>query len=168
MTDAQARLSTLLAVFQDMRPALERRARGLGAGADAEDVLQDMWLKVQGSPVEVSNPQGYLMRMVYTTVLDRKRGLRRSNLRDEAWTRHALPDAHIKGAEQALIVREALLRVEAKLQEIGDPAALIFRRHRIDGLSQRQVAAELGLGLSTVEKHLRRVYASLLDMENEA
>jgi RNA polymerase sigma-70 factor (ECF subfamily) len=67
-------------------------------------------------------------------------------------------------AERRLIAAQTLAEVEARLAVIGDPAAALFRRHRIDGVTQRRLAEEFGMGLSTVEKHLRRVYAAILDL----
>ena len=65
------------------------------------------------------------------------------------------------------MARETLAAVEARLDALGDPAALIFRRHRVDGLTQRRIADELRMGLSTVEKHLRRAYAAILGLEGD-
>ncbi|WP_312689103.1 RNA polymerase sigma factor, partial [Brevundimonas nasdae] len=70
-------------------------------------------------------------------------------------------------AERRLMAVQLLAKVEARLSDLGDPAAAIFRRHRIDGLTQRRIAEEFGMGLSTVEKHLRRAYAAILDLEGD-
>lgn len=162
----------LEAVFAEMRPALIRRAQAMGAGGDAEDVVQDVWLKIRNAEGPISNPSAYLMRMVYTAVLDRRRGDRRAAARDRVWSSPAnLPDDGVEpaDAERRLIAAQTLSEVEARLEAIGDPAAAIFRRHRIDGVTQRRLAEEFGMGLSTIEKHLRKVYAALLDLsEDEA
>jgi RNA polymerase sigma factor (sigma-70 family) len=160
----------LEAVFSEMRPALVRRALGMGAGGDAEDVVQDVWLKIRTADGPISNPQAYLMRAVYTAVLDRRRGARRSAARDASWSSPAnLPEDGVEpaDAERRLIAAQTLAAVEARLAAIGDPAAAIFRRHRIDGVTQRRLAEEFGMGLSTVEKHLRKVYAAILDLEED-
>jgi RNA polymerase sigma-70 factor (ECF subfamily) len=158
----------LEAVFNEMRPALIRRAQAMGAGGDAEDVVQDVWLKIRGAGGPVASPHAYLLRAVYTAVLDRRRGVRRAAARDAAWSTPAnLPEDGIvpADAERRLIAAQTLAAVEARLSDLGDPAAMIFRRHRIDGLTQRRIADELGMGLSTVEKHLRRAYAAILDLQ---
>lgn len=160
----------LQAVFAAMRPALVRRALGLGAGADAEDVVQDIWLKLGAADGPIGNPHAYLLRMVYTTVLDRRRGARRSAARDAAWANPANQpddDVEVADAERRLIALQTLRAVERRLSSLGDPAATIFRRHRVDGLTQRQIADEFGMGLSTVEKHLRRAYAAILDLQED-
>lgn len=158
----------LEAVFTEMRPGLVRRAIAMGAGGDAEDVIQDIWLKIRTAEGPIANPHAYLLRMVYTAVLDRRRSARRAAARDAVWSSPAnLADDGVQDAEaeRRLIATQTLRAVEARLEALGDPAAAIFRRHRIDGVTQRRVAEEFGMGLSTVEKHLRRAYAVLLDLE---
>lgn len=161
----------LEAVFLELRPVLLRRVRAMGARDDAEDVLQDVWLRLRTQTGPIANPEGYLHRMAYTVMLDRRRGERRSAARDGAWSSQAAPpamgDAFDAIAERQVIARETLLAVAARLEALGDPAAVIFRRHRIGGETQRAIALDLGMGLSTVEKHLRRAYAVLLDLEGE-
>lgn len=160
----------LQAVFAELRPALIRRAAAMGMAADAEDVVQDVWLKIGSAEGPIANPQAYLLRMVYTAVLDRRRGERRAAARDAAWTSPAnLPDDAVQPAEaeRRLIAAQTLRAVETRLAALGDPSAAIFRRHRIDGVPQRRIAEEFGMGLSTVEKHLRKAYAVLLDLQED-
>ncbi len=160
----------LEAIFAEMRPVLVRRAAAMGASGDAEDVVQDVWLKLHGVDGPVASPHAYLLRMVYTAVLDRRRSARRAAARDQAWISPANLDEDTiepADAERRLIAVQTLQAVEARLTALGDPAAAIFRRHRIDGLTQRRIAEEFGMGLSTVEKHLRRAYAVLLDLQED-
>jgi RNA polymerase sigma factor (sigma-70 family) len=159
----------LEAVFRALRPELERRARAMGAVDDAEDVLQDVWIRLQTSRGPIANPRAYLFRMVYTGVLDRRRGRLRTSAREAAWVRDGgdVDPSTDAEAERVLIARETLAAVESRLEALGDPAALIFRRHRIDGHTQRRIADDLRMGLSTVEKHLRRAYAAILGLEGD-
>jgi len=161
----------LEAVFNDIRDILVSRAASMGAGGDAEDVVQDVWLKLASTAGPIANPQAYLMRMVYTAVLDRQRGRLRGATRDTAWS--YLGDPSNEGminaeAERRLIAVETLDAVQKRLDDLGDPAAVLFRRHRIDGVPQKRLAQEHGMGLSTVEKHLRRAYAAIVDLEGRA
>lgn len=160
----------LEAVFAEMRPALLRRALAMGAGGDAEDVVQDVWLKLRATGGPVANPHAYLLRMVYTAVLDRRRGARRAAARDASWSSPANlaeDELYPADAERRLIAAQTLEIVQARLAALGDPAAAMFRRHRIDGVTQKRIAEEFGMGLSTVEKHLRRAYAVLLDLQED-
>lgn len=158
----------LEAIFEEMRPVLIRRASTMGAGGDAEDVVQDVWLKIGKAEGPIASPHAYLLRMVYTGVLDRRRAARRAAVRDADWSAPANEgDEPIDpiDAERRLIALQTLRAVEARLIQLGEPAAALFRRHRIDGVRQKDLAVEFAMGLSTVEKHLRRAYAVLLDLE---
>src|SRR3546814_12213978 len=60
-----------------------------------------------------------------------------------------------------MISREQLALVEQAIAATGERPARIFRRFRVDGILQRDIAAEMGISLSTVEAELRKVYAAL-------
>lgn len=62
--------------------------------------------------------------------------------------------------EQLKVIRESLLRLPER-------TLLVFRRFRLEGVGQKQIAAELGISLSAVEKHLQRAYRALLDSRNK-
>ena len=50
-----------------------------GSAEEAEDVVQDMWIKVTGLATgPITNGRAYLFRMANNLVLDRARGRRRS------------------------------------------------------------------------------------------
>src|SRR3546814_5002177 len=46
----------------------------------------------------------------------------------------------------------------------GERPARIFRRFRVEGIHQRDIASEMGVSLSTVEADLRKVYAKLAEI----
>ena len=64
-------------------------------------------------------------------------------------------------AEHVLISRGQLALVERAIAATGERPARIFRRFRIDGIQQRDIASEMGVSLSTVEADLRKVYAAI-------
>jgi DNA-directed RNA polymerase specialized sigma24 family protein len=105
----------LHAVFVEMRPALIRRAAAMGAGVDAEDVVQDVWLKLGSLTGPIASPEAYLYRMIYTAVLDRRRGVRRAAARDASWAAPAneIDDRPIDPeAERRLIAVQTLRAAE--------------------------------------------------------
>ena len=98
-------------------------------------------------------------------MIDRFRSARQAGLRERAWVEandgtapgvsdEPSAERHLMGREQARIVSDAL-------EALGTRPAAIFRRHRLDGMQQRQVEEEFGVSLSTVESDLRRAYAAL-------
>lgn len=141
-----------------------RYLRARGAGDDAEDLLQDLWLKIVAMTTEsLVDERAYLMRAAHNLMLDRARSASRRRAREEAYGEPAnavtAPDA-LTG----LIDRQCLTRVEAALDALGERTSSIFRRHRIAGEPQRAIADTLGLSLSAVEKHLQRAYKAIAEL----
>jgi len=61
-----------------------------------------------------------------------------------------------------------MAKVLALVDRLGARTAAMLRRHRIDGLSQRQVADEMGVSLSTVESDLRTAYRAMLEWKERS
>lgn len=131
-----------------------------GAGDAAEDLFQDLWMRLtERHSGPVADPLSYVMRAANNLMLDRYRSVRQSQLRDKAWGEASA--AQKPGAEAVLISREQLAMTERAIAATGDRPAHIFRRFRFDGVLQRDIAAEMGVSISTVEADLRKVYAAL-------
>src|SRR3990167_9755339 len=105
-----------------------------GAGHGAEDLFQDLWMRLTDRRTgPIADPLPYIMRAANNLMLDRYRSTRQSDLRDKAWGEaSAMPTP---SAETALISREQLLLVEAAITGSGERPARIFRRFRVDGLN---------------------------------
>ncbi len=161
--------SGLEAVFLNNRPALLRFLRARGAGDSAEDLLQELWIKAAAAASgPVADPLAYLYRSANNLMLDKRRSEIRSSKRDEDWT-GATGGAEIgvsdaPSSERMLIARERLAAAEAALHELGERTERVFRRYRVEGASQREIADEMGISLSAVEKHLQKAYRALVDL----
>ncbi len=156
----------LEAAFLAHRERLLRFLAARGAGDAAEDLLQELWLKIAaGRTGPVASPLSYLFRVADTLMIDRYRSARQAERREHAWSEaHDGASPGVSDApsvERHLIGREHARLVASTLADLGERPAAIFRRHRIDGVPQRRVAEEFGVSLSTVESDLRRAYAAL-------
>ena len=87
-------------------------------------------------------------------------------MREQAWGEYDRDRAD-PSAEQSLISREELARVDDTINRLGERAAAAFRCFRLEGMSQRDIAARLGVSLSTVEADLRKVYAALARLKGQ-
>ena len=160
----------LQAVFLANRGAVLRFLRARGAGSDAEDVLQDVWLRIaQSRPGPVAAPMAYLYRVANTVMIDRYRSVRQAQLRERDWVEAGSgPEPGVSDSpsvERVVGARQSARQVEATLAAQPPRAAAIFRRHKVDGLTQRAVAREFDVSLSTVESDLRLVYRALADLK---
>lgn len=158
----------LQAVFLANRDRLLRFLAAHGAGDAAEDVLQELWIKLSTSSAgPVAQPLSYLYRAANNLMLDRYRSVRQAAKRDSDWSavEHDGTDrAQDPAGERPLIAREQLGIVQQTLDGLGERAAHAFRRHRIDGVPQKLIARELGVSLSTVETDLRKAYRALIEL----
>ena len=157
----------------EMRSDLARfiLARGCDP-ADADDLLQDLFLKLAGLRTgPVSNPRAFLFQMSNNLLLDRRRARLRSQGRDDSWVRnrfgHDLDRDPQPTPERTVADRDELARVECALAGMPHRTAQVLRLCRVEGMPQKVIAAELGLSLSAVEKHLQRAYRALLALREE-
>jgi RNA polymerase sigma factor (sigma-70 family) len=154
----------LAAVLLANRAALVGFMRSHGADEAAEDLFQDLWLKIELAPGgPITQPLSYLYRAANNLMLDRYRATRQAVKREQDWS--ATADVSVEPpAERGLIAREQLVRAEATLAGLGTRASTLFRRHRLDGVPQRDLAAEFGISLSTVESDLRIAYRAMIEL----
>jgi len=160
----------LEAVFLSNRDRLLAFLRSHGAGDAAEDILQELWLKIAAAPAgPIAQPMSYLYRAANNVMLDRYRSQQQSTKRDHDWTDAATTVAGRSdepSSERQLIAREQLGMAQEALNALGERPAAIFRRHRIDGVGQRDIAREFGVSLSTVESDLRRAYRAMIELRS--
>lgn len=152
------------------RPALLRFLKARGAGDAAEDLVQELWLKASAAVAgPVRDPLPYLYRVANNLMLDRRRAELRQAKRDHLWSGAddmvGEPVSDAPSDERALIARDELAAAEAALKALGERTDVIFRRYRIDGVSQTEIARELGISLSAVEKHLQKAYRALIELK---
>lgn len=154
------------------RPALVRflTAR-TGSAAAAEDLVQDVWLRIgaldEAAVAEVRQPTAFLYRMAANLALDRYKAQRRAGARDLEWRRaSAAPSgddaADAPTAEDAVWARLKLEKVMAAVERMPTKAACAFRLHKLEGLSQAEVAERMGVSRSAVEKYVSASLKELL------
>ena len=145
-------------VFLDRRAMLLRLLTArLGNADDAEDALQDLWIKLDA----LAPQPAFLYRMAANHASDRRIAGARRTVRDDAW--HGVqPDAAEQpDAERTLIARDRLRALEATIARMPERMRDALRLFRVEERSQRDIAAELGITVSGVEKLLKRAYLQI-------
>lgn len=159
--------------FVRLRGTLERYLRARGAGDQAEDLVQELWIKIASlAPgTDVTDPSSYLFRMAHNLMLDRRRTEHRRDVREQMYLVQSEGGADgvdpAPAPERTLDARRALSSIQQVLAGLGEKTDYIFRRHRIDGVGQREIAADLGITLSAVEKHLQKAYKAVHAAQRE-
>lgn len=164
-------VADLESVFLAHRNALQRflRAR-CGDATEAEDLLQELWFKLANATAPIAEPLAYLYSMADNLVLDRRRSAQRRERRDDAWVDLAgggsggISDA--PSAERQVIAKSQLAQIAVIFDQLGERTTAIFKSYRIDGEGQREIAAQHGISLSAVEKHLQKAYRAVLQIRD--
>ncbi|WP_232491859.1 sigma-70 family RNA polymerase sigma factor [Novosphingobium kaempferiae] len=146
------------------RSALLRRVERLvDDPADAEEVVQAMWFRVQsiGDDRPILAKRAYLFRLARNLALDLRRSQqRRGRLAHEVQALLTEQD-DAPGQERVVDSARVLDRVRATALALPEPTRTIFRLNRFEGLSQQAIARRLGVSTTTVENHVRRALNAL-------
>jgi RNA polymerase sigma factor (sigma-70 family) len=143
--------------------------RKLGCPHSAADLSHDTFLRVLGQPqqlAQVREPRAWLTTIAHGLVVDqaRRRALERAYLEALA----GQPESSHPSAETRALLVDCLARIDAMLDGLHPRARSALLLSRLDGLAYPDIAQQLGVSLSTVEKHmaaaLRHCVAMRADM----
>ena len=139
MTDAE--------VFEEYRGLMFAVAyRMLGTITDAEDAVQDAWLRWSAAPrADVANPRAYLTRIIANTALNRLRAVR---ARREAYIGPWLPEVLLTEAgpdatERAELAESVSVAMLVVLESLTPDERAVFVLHEVFGFSLAEIAAAL-------------------------
>lgn len=129
-------------IFQAQRPRLLRLAyRMLGSRHDAEDVLQEAWLRWQRSDqIVVQEPAAWLTRIVSRLCLDQMKSAR---ARRETYPGTWLPEPLIEPEDDALRPDNLTLTLMMALERLSPLERAAFLLHDVFGQSMDEVATTI-------------------------
>jgi RNA polymerase sigma-70 factor (ECF subfamily) len=160
----------LLDLYFQKRPNLVRFfAAKTGSHAAAEDLAQELYLKLRTRPGEphLESPTALLYRIATNLLFDRTRGERRSASRDSAWREATTQSAGGEDLareplpEDAVASRERLRQLFQAAEELPPQMGRAFRLHKLQGLSHAETAQQMGLSKKAVEKHVSAALKAL-------
>lgn len=145
--------------MDELTGRLRRFVRGrVATREDAEDVIQEAYLRVLRYSAEhaVESQERLLFSAAKNLAVDSRR---RRYVRTRTATDYAVlesctqtwPDAH-----EVVYASQRLNKVELAVAQLPPRCREVFLIHRLDGLSYSQIAVQLGISVSAVEKHMAR------------
>ena len=131
-----------LAVFEAQRRKLQRLAyRMLGSVAEAEDIVQEAWIRWQAVDAgEVRAPAGFLARTVTRLCLDQMKSQR---VRRETYVGSWLPEPVFEPPDEALPLDELTLTLMLALERLSPLERAAFLLHDVFGVPLDEVADAL-------------------------
>ncbi|MGW8376833.1 RNA polymerase sigma factor SigJ [Streptomyces sp. ODS28] len=153
MTDEEGAApgGTATDVFEEHRPVLEGVAyRMLGRVADAEDTVQEAWLRWAGAEREaVRDPRAFLVRVTTRLAIDR---LRQAQTRRETYVGQWLPEplptdmagtAPPEGADRVVLTESVSLAVLVVLESLSPLERAVFVLREAFGFPYAEIAEAL-------------------------
>ncbi|MFC4275365.1 RNA polymerase sigma factor [Achromobacter aloeverae] len=148
-----------LAYYRELLATWRRKEPRQGDAQDtAHDAIANM---LAGDVSAIRNPRAYLHRSMHHGLINQHTRLRREaaialqDLReDEHPPNQDDPESHARTAQLSRALLDALA-------ELPHPCAAVFAWHRLEGQTVPEIAATLGLSVSSVEKYLARTMRHL-------
>jgi RNA polymerase sigma factor (sigma-70 family) len=153
--------------FRHLKALLRRRGC---SREDAEDLIQDAFVRMQTyceRGGEVREPEAFLVRIV-TRLASNARRDRHSNLYldQDVDTLTSIVDTQPL-PDEVLAADECLDRMRKALDAASRRTRDVFFMHRLDGLSYAQIARQMDLSVSAIEKHMASALVILTDVSEE-
>ncbi len=140
-----------------------------GNAEDAAEIAQEAYLRLMGVErlEELENPRGFLFRTATNLALDRTRQQTRlarlhRHLALQTRTDQGQPSSPGGTSPEAdLQARERMQQVAEVVRKLPYKCGRAFILHRFEGRTHAEIARELGVSRSMVEKYLIRALARL-------
>lgn len=137
-------------------PALRAYFRKKVGGAEADDLVQDVFLAMQArGPLEdTEHVNRYLFRVAANVVAKRRQA------GGWKWPDHAEVDENAihdgVSPERALIAKQTLSRLLEAMRELPPRSAQAFALHRFDEMTYGEIAVHMGISVKAVEALMKR------------
>ncbi|MBX3485601.1 RNA polymerase sigma factor [Phenylobacterium sp.] len=136
--------------------------------ATAEDLAQDLYLKIAAQPPgDVKSPSALLYRMAGNLLIDHVRSRQRASRREGQWRM----DTRVAGAEEevaqepaaddVVIGRERARMLAEAVAALPPKMGQAFRLHKLEGRSQAETAQAMGVSVKMVEQHISAALKNL-------
>jgi RNA polymerase sigma factor (sigma-70 family) len=137
---------------------LKRVVRATRNEAQAEDYLHAAFIRLEEYRLrhEVRQPSAFLVRTAVNLALDEHRSRKVRNESSPAVVDISNISDKQPLQSEALLARERLKRVRDGLAQLSPRTRQVFLMHRLDGMKYREIASQLEITVSSVEKHVAK------------
>lgn len=143
------------------RPMLLRIAyRILGSQSEAEDILQDLYMKIMAQEaVEIQNPRAWMIRLVVNAAIDQKRGFYRQKM---DYIGSWLPEPFVEAGKSEREVKDDVsMAFMVLLERLNPIERAVFVLRETCELPYQDIATILGMTEAACRKSWQRADAAL-------
>lgn len=148
----EATLSAFEHYYTELLRFLSRKLRDKHL---AEELTQETFSRALASQVQVSSHRGLLYHIARNLLVDRYRHQKQPGYLQDAATEELLAPGNEQPDNQ-FEKQQYIAYIVAAIEELPPRCREAFILHRIDGLSQNEVAVRMGISTNMVEKHIIR------------
>jgi RNA polymerase sigma factor (sigma-70 family) len=153
-------------LFQRHAPALQRFLRRNNCDPHlAADLVQESFLRLTELThrERIENGPAYLYRIAYHLLIDHRRqhDRRRTDMPGDDKLNALVDDSPC--LEETVARQQRMDRLQRALAELPPRTREIFHLNRIEGLTHAQVARQLSISDSSVQKHLSKALAHVME-----
>jgi RNA polymerase sigma factor (sigma-70 family) len=140
--------------------------RTRAAGLDVDDIIQEMYARIASlaSTDDIRDPRQYAMQTAFSILANQFRRARIVPIAAVADLDALAITAPDVAADRALEFRDELRALETTLAELPERCRRAFLLRRVEGLSQKEVAARLAISEKTVEKYMAQAVRLLISV----
>ena len=144
-------------------PALRRFFSKRAGAADAEDLVQEVFLRLQARAAgdAVENVERYLFRIANNVLVDRHRSEASHGLTYADPIDLAYQLADDVSPERTLVAKQTLGQLSVALRELPPRTREAFIFHRFEEMTYPVIARRMGISVTGVEKLIKRALAQL-------
>ena len=151
--------SSITEVYLSLRKNLLRAVSRIVPPHEIEDVVQETYVRLcqVGNVEEIRNPRSYMLKTVRNLALDHiKRAEHRLSVRWDEDPEQGYTGANVNADDvfQQSVAREEFAHFCEAVRHLPAQCRRVFVLKKVYGYSQREIARELELSESTVEKHV--------------
>lgn len=140
--------------------------RNVGSYAEAEDIAQEVYYRLARKIdfEQVAYPKAFLMQTAKNCLIDIGRSAGRLDVQSDNEALELELDCGSKTPERQVFSADILKTMEGALEQLSPKCQAVFVMNRMDGISYRQIAVQLGLSRSMVEKYMSKALKHLKEV----
>ena len=156
-TDPEARRSDISEAFvEQQRPLRAFISRFIRGPQDIDDIAQETFVRafLAEQKGEIQHPKAYIYRVARNLAFET---LSKKSTQLTSYIEDSCDLALLQSGEDievAMIVKEKFDRVKVAIAEMPPQCQRVFIMHKVYGFKYKEISQQLGISVSTVEKHI--------------
>jgi RNA polymerase sigma-70 factor (ECF subfamily) len=165
--DAQARYQWIadhiLSIEGEVRGWLRRHMHTLSA-SDIDDLLQESYARVWSANLAgIGNGRSYFYTVIRNLLLEQARRARIVPMERMGEIEELRLISDEPGPEQRASARQEFEKLQRVIANLPTQCRRAFEMRRLEGYSQREIAERMGISEKTVEKHVAKALARVIE-----